>query len=75
MSDSDKPNVKRHKGDNVRYYYRIEPRSQRKSRKFKTKSQVYDVTLKPYDHPFKFTRELFVDMVNQLYKIDQVQPI
>ena len=70
----DEPDTKRVKRDDIREYYQIELRSERKSRKFKTKSQVYDVSFRPFNQPFDFTRELFSDLMTQLYEVGHVQP-
>ena len=42
-SDDDEPSAKKKRSD-VRGYYHVQPRSKRKSRKFKTSGNVYDVT-------------------------------
>ena len=66
-SDDDEPSAKKKRSD-VRGYYHVQPRSKRKSRKFKTSGNVYDVTFTSYEEPFEFTYRLFNDMVTQLYE-------
>ena len=66
-SEDDEPPAKKTRSD-VRDYYHVQPRSKRKSRKFKTSGNVYDVTFKSYKEPFEFTYRLFNDMVAQLYE-------
>ncbi|KAL4230845.1 hypothetical protein ACF0H5_011219 [Mactra antiquata] len=67
MTDQEEPPTKRVKTGHVRQYYDIQRRSERTSRKFRTKAQVYDVTLHRFDESYEFTSQLFNDMVNQLY--------
>ncbi|XP_045210544.2 uncharacterized protein LOC123561948 [Mercenaria mercenaria] len=50
----------------VSNYYNIKERMERKSRKFKTQSKVYDVTFRSYDKPFEFTHDLFNSMVHEM---------
>ena len=72
-SGEDEPPTKRSKFEPVRDYYDIQSRMERKSRKFKTQSRVYDVTFQPYNQSFEFTNRLFNDMMDQLYKRCEVR--
>ncbi|KAL4225033.1 hypothetical protein ACF0H5_015728 [Mactra antiquata] len=67
MTDQEEPPTKRVKTGHVRQYYDIQRRSGKKSRKFRTKAQVYDVTLHRFDESYEFTSQLFNDMIDQLY--------
>ncbi|XP_053395625.1 uncharacterized protein LOC128555871 [Mercenaria mercenaria] len=68
----DQHDEKRH--DLASNYFNITPRMERKSRKFKTQSKVYEVTFKPYDQPYDFTYELFNAMVDKMKEECQTKP-
>ena len=69
-----KEKKKEEKEENVDQYFEIKPRFERRSRKFKTQSQVYDVTFQRYNQPFTFTPTLFEAVVQQMKRQCNAQP-